>query len=577
MLRQLIIIGVTLLSGSDFVSSHLEITDREANPYDHLLWPKVATVDLDSSMYFDVTPTQLSTSGEWVTVYWSGVSSPSSKDSIAVYSPPASNGYGVNTSTAPIKYQYASSSSTHTSYGSGQLKFRLINMREKVVFGFFQGSSLKAVSSVVEFSNYNEPLQGHLALTSDTTSMTVMWTTKEALSPTVMWGTESNNYEASASAETKTYSAKNMCGAPATGYGYRDPGLLHTATMTDLEPGYTYYYSFGDEYGYSPEYSFKAPPAADSDSTITVVAFGDMGVAESDGSYLVETSKYSLNTTSRIKAQLSSLDIVLHIGDITYALGYSSMWEVYFDQIQQIATSVPFMVAIGNHERNWPYTSPGTFNNSGSGGECGIPHEMRFPMPTPARDSPWYSFNYGSAHFIVMSTEHSFQKGSSQYSYIYSDLKSVNKTNTPWIIFAGHRPMYVASKDSDYPDGHTVVAQSLRYALEPLFQSYGVDLALWAHIHGYQRTCSVYQGSCYSSGSSSSKNKGTTHVVVGMAGRTLHNNILPSSMPSWLVYYDLQNYGYSRMNINMTHLVFQYVHNYDNKVYDSFVLKKNTT
>ena len=60
---------------------------------------------IDGSMYFDVTPTRLSTSGEWVTVYWSGVSSPSSKDIIGVYSPPASNGYGVNTSTAPIKYQ----------------------------------------------------------------------------------------------------------------------------------------------------------------------------------------------------------------------------------------------------------------------------------------------------------------------------------------------------------------------------------------------------------------------------------------------------------------------------------------
>ena len=51
----------------------------------------------------------------------------------------------------------------------------------------------------------------------------------------------------------------------------------------------------------------------------------DMGVAESDGSYLAETCAYSLNTTSRIKAQLRSLDIVLHIGDISYALGYSSM------------------------------------------------------------------------------------------------------------------------------------------------------------------------------------------------------------------------------------------------------------
>ena len=31
-----------------------------------------------------------------------------------------------------------------------------------------------------------------------------------------------------------------------------------------------------------------------------------------------------------------------------------TQWDVYFDQIEQIATSVPFMVAIGNHERNWP-------------------------------------------------------------------------------------------------------------------------------------------------------------------------------------------------------------------------------
>ena len=55
-----------------------------------------------------------------------------------------------------------------------------------------------------------------------------------------------------------------------------------------------------------------------------------MGVAETDGSYLVETCKYSLNTTSRIKAQLDNLDIVLQIGDISYALGYSSMVSIQF-------------------------------------------------------------------------------------------------------------------------------------------------------------------------------------------------------------------------------------------------------
>ena len=54
----------------------------------------------------------------------------------------------------------------------------------------------------------------------------------------------------------------------------------------------------------------------------------DMGVAESDGSYMAEMCKYSLNTTSRIKDQLSTTDIVFHIGDISYAFGYSSMVSI---------------------------------------------------------------------------------------------------------------------------------------------------------------------------------------------------------------------------------------------------------
>ena len=31
-------------------------------------------------------------------------------------------------------------------------------------------------------------------------------------------------------------------------------------------------------------------------------------------------------------------------------------WDVYFDQLEPIATRVPYMVGIGNHERNYPNT-----------------------------------------------------------------------------------------------------------------------------------------------------------------------------------------------------------------------------
>lgn len=32
-------------------------------------------------------------------------------------------------------------------------------------------------------------------------------------------------------------------------------------------------------------------------------------------------------------------------------------------------------------------------------------------MPTPARDQPWYSFDYGFVHFTFMSTEHDYSIG----------------------------------------------------------------------------------------------------------------------------------------------------------------------
>lgn len=49
-----------------------------------------------------------------------------------------------------------------------------------------------------------------------------------------------------------------------------------------------------------------------------------------------------------------------------------------------------------------------------SGGECGIPYETYFPMPTSGKDKPWYSIELGTVHFTVISTEHDWTKDSDQ-------------------------------------------------------------------------------------------------------------------------------------------------------------------
>lgn len=55
-----------------------------------------------------------------------------------------------------------------------------------------------------------------------------------------------------------------------------------------------------------------------------------------------------------------------------------------------------------------------------SGGECGIPYETYFPMPTQAKDKPWYSIEQGTVHFTVISTEHNWTENSEQVKTSHS-------------------------------------------------------------------------------------------------------------------------------------------------------------
>lgn len=87
--------------------------------------------------------------------------------------------------------------------------------------------------------------------------------------------------------------------------------------------------------------------------------------AERDGSN--EYSNYqpgSLNTTDQLIKDLNNIDIVFHIGDITYANGYISQWDQFTSQIEPIASAVPYMIArlinsLFFHDLQSPNTSEG--------------------------------------------------------------------------------------------------------------------------------------------------------------------------------------------------------------------------
>jgi len=314
--------------------------------------------------------------------------------------------------------------------------------------------------------------------------------------------------------------------------------------------------------------SFRAAPRVNANTEVKVAIYGDMGKAEIDESLQHWPEIPSINTTKRIEELVNSdsVDIVMHIGDISYAVGYSFQWDSFFDQIESIATRVPYMAAIGNHERDFN-NSKSFYDGSDSGGECGIPFESRFRMPIPAKDQFWYSINYGSVHFLFMSTEHDFTNGSIQYKYIEEDLKKVDRSITPWVVFAGHRSMYVSSYSTGRA-GDEAVSQLLRDTVEHLLHQYKVDLAVWGHTHIFERSCPVYQQQCQPSNNHGQDPnrffvapQGTIHTVCGMAGMGLSHN-LKVPPPAWSIKRDDQEYGYCRFHVyNSTALHFQFLEN----------------
>ncbi|KAJ7525703.1 hypothetical protein O6H91_17G062200 [Diphasiastrum complanatum] len=219
-----------------------------------------------------------------------------------------------------------------------------------------------------------------------------------------------------------TFNKSDLCvnnSGPAASFGWHDPGFIHSALLTGLLPSSTYTYKYGsDLVGWSIYTNFATPPAPARSATVRFIAYGDMGKAERDGSIEDYIQPGSLQVIDAVTAEVlaGNVDAVFHIGDISYATGFIAEWEFFLEMIHPDASEVPYLTAIGNHERDFP-DSGSFYTTRDSGGECGVPYETHFQMPIQGKDMPWCSIELGPVHFTIMSTEHNWTLGSDQYIF----------------------------------------------------------------------------------------------------------------------------------------------------------------
>ncbi|CAN6167567.1 unnamed protein product [Urochloa humidicola] len=486
--------------------------------------------------------------------------------------------------TAPIKYKFANISPSFMSSGSGNMSFMVINQRSDYAFGLFSGGKdnpkLIAVSNKISFANPKAPVFPRLSQGKDWNEMAVTWTSGYSINdayPFVEWKLKGEENSKRAPAGTLTYTRKHLCGKPANAEGYRDPGFIHTAFLKDLWPNREYVYQIGHELpdgtvvrGKSS--TFRASPFPGQDSLQRVVVFGDMGLGQEDGTNeLAGFQPGAQVTTDRLIKDLPNYDAVFHIGDLSYANGFLAQWDQFTAQIEPIASKVPYMVASGNHERTFHDTG-GFYNGNDSRGECGVPAETYFYVPAENRGKFWYAADYGMFRFCVGDTEHDWRPGSEQHAFLDGCFASADRKHQPWLVFAAHRPLGYSSNDYYATEGS--FSEPMGRTLQGLWQKHRVDLAIYGHVHNYERTCPVYENTCMDGkekdeGSYSGTMGGTIHIVAGTGGAKLRD-YSTGRRPQWSVVRD-KSFGYVKLTASdHSSLRVEIIHSDDGAAHDAF-------
>jgi hypothetical protein len=155
-------------------------------------------------------------------------------------------------------------------------------------------------------------------------------------------------------------------------------------------------------------------------------------------------------------------DFAVQTGDLVNDGDDPALWPIFFDIERDLLRQVAYYPALGNHER----------------------HSHNYSDFMQA--APYYSFNWGNAHFAILDTDlgnaalsevarQTYWK--EQTDWLAADLQKNQKAAFRFV--AGHHPPMTAVSNRQGDNPHMI-------ALTPMLEQYHVTAAFFGHDHNYQ-------------------------------------------------------------------------------------------
>ncbi len=327
----------------------------------------------------------------------------------------------------------------------------------------------------VEATADNLRLPSHIAVTfgdDSATTRNISWYTKKSVTGDDVQLSETptgfgEGYPAGVKVEADTQTVKRTY--PGVDIGIA--GLLnyefdvnrHTAKITGLKPGTTYYYRIGDA---SKGYWSKVGTITTADNSDSFTFFH---VSDSQ-SGLERQYKVWANVLDTAFEMYPNAAFLMHTGDNVDHGNNFRQWKWALNTASDSLMNTAYMTLAGNHEGK---------------GEYAISDNFLLPSH-PEQDETvgvYYSFDYNNAHFIVLNTndvDDDTGLSAEQLAWLKADAAA---SDADWKIVSLHKALY--SNGSHYDDSDV---EAMRAQLAALMPKLGIDVVLQGHDHVYLRT-----------------------------------------------------------------------------------------
>lgn len=300
-----------------------------------------------------------------------------------------------------------------------------------------------------------------------------------------------------AAAKTKINTQKERINEKFTDNG--KTSFVHTVTLQNLQPGTEYEYRLGC--GDKRSEWFRLTTAQG--NKYKVLIFPDSQSANYKSWESVAMPAWQRNQDAQF---------FITMGDLVDNGEHAYQWNEWFTRIRPMITRIPVAPVLGNHETytsDWKVRMPLAYL-----------HYFQLPEGAPEKyKNQFYSFDYGDVHFVVLNNlmreMEQFQPDmlQEQLAWFKADME---KTKKKWKIVLMHKDVLrygFLTRKTPRAEG---ISEEGKIFM-PLFDQYGVDVVLTAHLHTYRNRGRIYNFA--------RSNKGPLYILTGVAGDVRYPNL----------------------------------------------------